>query len=155
MGDSSLLGVQATAIGSRHFWKVDPSGAREPRGEPWTLQLGFRSCRGPLAQPGRVGEHDRVAFLAKPAAGGEVGQGFVDPLAERSDELGELDLGQPVRHLHSASVRLTEAGGEVEQRVGYPALHVENSEVKDSGVGAVQPAGQHVQQPGRGVRTRR
>jgi len=105
---------------------------------------------GPLAQLGKVGEHDRAAFQAKPAAGGEVGQGFVDPLAGRSDELGELDLGQPVRHLHSASVRFTEPGGEVEQRVGYPALHVKDSEVEDSGVGAGAAGG-----PARAAGTRR
>jgi len=74
------LGIQGSACASE-------GRARASR------RSGAGSCLGLLAQPGKVGEHHRGVLLAKPAAGGEVGQGFVDPLAGGSDELGELDLG--------------------------------------------------------------
>ena len=74
------LGIQGSACASEGWARASRSS-------------GVGSCLGLLAQPGKVGEHHRGVFLAKPAAGGEVGSGFVDPRAGGSDELGELDLG--------------------------------------------------------------
>jgi hypothetical protein len=71
---------------------------------------------------------------------------FVDGFPRRSDELGELFLGEVVDHPGCVSFFYPELVSQPQNQLGDPARHVGEYQLGSVVLGAPQPAGQYLEQ---------